>query len=62
MPVLRPMRLIYMDCNRFWEMAVNGRYVEEAAEVFETRVKACQKRRESHLHMYGDIFKYVTDM
>jgi hypothetical protein len=34
------------------EIDLHGLYIEEAAEVFETRVQACQQRREDHLHVY----------
>jgi hypothetical protein len=30
-----------------------GRFVKEAAQVFETRVQSCQQRNEDHLHVYS---------
>lgn len=52
MLVLRLMRLIYMDCTKSREDCVDVRYVEEATQVFEIRVQACQQRHEDHLHVY----------
>lgn len=49
---LLPMRLIYMDCSHSRRLVVDGRYVEEAVNVFEIRVQACQQRHENHLHVY----------
>ena len=46
------MKLIYTDCIINCGREINGRYVEEATNVFEMRVKACQERREDHLHVY----------
>jgi len=33
------------------EIDLHGLYVEEAAQIFETRVQACQQRNEDHLHV-----------
>ena len=55
MLVLRLMKLIYMDCIILG--CVDGRYVEEAANVFEIRVQACQQRHEDHLHVYVSSMK-----
>jgi hypothetical protein len=39
----------------YWtgEIELIFRYVEEAVQVFETRVNACQQRHEDHLHVYS---------
>jgi DNA-nicking Smr family endonuclease len=34
------------------EIDLHGLYVEEAVDVFEIRVQACQQRHEDHLHVY----------
>ena len=38
-------------------MVVDGRYVEEAVNVFEIRVQACQQRHEDHLHVYVSFYE-----
>jgi hypothetical protein len=61
MRLRHPMKLIYMDCSVFLEgIELTGRYVEEAVEVFEMRVRACQERHEDHLHVYVSMYKTTS--
>jgi len=44
-----------------WNWA-HGSYVDEAANAFEIRVKACIQQHESHLHVYISAYTAGPDL